>query len=92
LQSLGHDLTRIRGDRDALPSDLNAFDAVISYGGPHAFDEAQYVRDEVAWAKRWVAADKPWIGFCLGSQILAHALGAEVGPRADGLHEIGSAG
>jgi GMP synthase (glutamine-hydrolysing) len=33
--------------------------------------------------------EKPYLGLCLGSQLLAHSHGGKVGPHPEGLHERG---
>ncbi len=74
---------------DALPA-LDAFDLLIIMGGPMGvYDEQEY-----AWLapeKRWIAeaitAGKRALGICLGAQLIAAALGANV--RRNPCKEIG---
>lgn len=61
---------------------------VVVLGGPMGVYEADRhprLRDEMAMLERAVATDKPVLGICLGSQLLAAALGARVyrGPRKE---------
>lgn len=66
--------------------------AAVVYGGTEnlSVDEARpYIRREIDWIGRWVAEDRPFLGICLGSQLLARALDARVAPHPEGLHEIG---
>ena len=80
-----------RADED-LPEPDGRHVGAIVYGGPHSVNETKahpYMRRELDWAGHWVDAGKPYLGFCLGGQILAHALGARVGPHPRGLHEMG---
>jgi GMP synthase (glutamine-hydrolysing) len=43
-----------------------------------ANDELAFLRDEIEFIQRCVAAGKPVLGLCLGSQLLAKALGGSV--------------
>lgn len=77
---------------DALPSPADGVDAAIVYGGVQSandHDTKDYIRRELDWIGQWVATNKPFLGICLGSQLLAHALGARVAPHPEGLHERG---
>ncbi len=75
-----------------LPEPGEAYAGAIIYGGPQPATETArypYLKDEMDWIGRWLASSKPFLGICLGAQLLAHRLGARVGPHADGLHEFG---
>ncbi len=75
---------------DVLPDPLSdAFDAVVVYGGAQSANDDGYIQDEVEWIRTWVEADKPFMGFCLGAQLLSLAFGGEVRPHPTGLYEIG---
>ncbi|MDA8425506.1 MAG: type 1 glutamine amidotransferase [Treponema sp.] len=61
--------------------DPAAFDALLVYGGSmSAYDEARHpwLLAELRHLEAWLAAGKPVLGICLGSQLLARALGAAV--------------
>lgn len=78
-------------DGEALP-DPAGYAAAVIYGGAQMVDQAaelDYLRDELRWIERWLRDDKPLLGICLGGQLLAHSLGAPVGPHPEGLSEIG---
>ena len=80
------------GRGDALPEPRDDHLGALVYGGTENLsrDEARpYLRAEIDWIGRWVDEDKPYIGFCLGGQLLARALGAGIAPHPDGLHQIG---
>ncbi|MES3008537.1 MAG: type 1 glutamine amidotransferase [Pseudomonadota bacterium] len=81
-------LTRFYAN-DAIPA-LNEVDLLVIMGGPMSVnDEATlpWLRDEKRFIAEAIAAGKAVIGICLGSQLIASALGARVYP---GLHkEIG---
>ncbi len=77
---------------DVLPGHGGDYAAVVVYGGIQSVNDAErhaYLRAELDWIRRWIADDRPYLGLCLGGQLLARALGARVGPHPAGLHEIG---
>jgi GMP synthase-like glutamine amidotransferase len=60
------------------------FDGVIALGGPPNVtedDRYPYLTALKALIRDWLAEGKPYLGFCLGHQFLAHVLGGEVGPQ-----------
>lgn len=66
---------------DTLPTDPDGIDAIISMGGPmNVYEEDKYpfLADETAFLKQAIDADKPVLGICLGAQMIAKALGAQV--------------
>jgi GMP synthase (glutamine-hydrolysing) len=63
---------------------------LVVLGGPMNVDEVArhpFLRPEVEWIREAVAEGVPVLGVCLGSQLLAKALGARV--YASGVKEIG---
>jgi GMP synthase (glutamine-hydrolysing) len=75
---------------DPLPETLAEHAGVIVFGGPmSANDSDDYVRREIEWSAVPLKEDKPFFGICLGAQILARALGAEVGHHPEDLVEVG---
>lgn len=63
------------------PEDALGYQAIIVMGGPMGvYDEAEYpfLRDEQHFLRRAMAQHVPLLGICLGSQLLAKALGARV--------------
>ena len=66
---------------DQLPADLNDIDAVVSLGGPmNVYEEEKYpfLKDEDIFLKKVLEQDVPFLGICLGSQLLAKAAGGSV--------------
>ena len=72
---------------DAVPADLGAGEILIVMGGPMGVSDAgdarfPYLAPELALLEKLVARDRPVLGICLGSQLLARAAGARVYPAA----------
>ncbi len=77
------ELVTVELDEGARPPDWRAFDAVLAMGGPMSVnDEAEHpwLVEEKALVRDAVAAGRGFLGVCLGSQLLASALGARVYP------------
>ena len=65
---------------------------VVVFGGAGSANDCgdfAWVRDELAFIERCLAASVPFFGICLGAQMLARVLGARVAPHPDGLVEVG---
>lgn len=80
------------GRGEPLPSPDAGFAAAVVYGGAENLSEIHercYLHDEIDWIQRWAGDGRRLLGICLGSQLLARALGARVRKHPDGLHEIG---
>lgn len=57
------------------------YDALILLGGSprvHEEDRYAFLREEKRLIRAWMTIDKPCLGFSLGHQLLAEALGAEI--------------
>jgi GMP synthase-like glutamine amidotransferase len=66
---------------DRLPPKLDGTEAVVCLGGPmnvYEEDRYPYLKDEIQLIGEVVAKKIPFIGICLGSQLLARAGGAVV--------------
>jgi len=91
LQAQGYELD-IRRPRfgDALPKSLEGHAGAIIFGGPmSANDEDEWLRTEMEWIKVPLREGKPFLGICLGAQMLARHLGHRVSPHPDGKWEVG---
>jgi GMP synthase (glutamine-hydrolysing) len=74
----------------SLP-DAQDIDLLIMMGGPQSplqMGEFGYLRDEISLVAKVIEQRKPVIGFCLGSQLIAEALGA--GTRRSPEKEVGT--
>ena len=92
LASFGQPSRVIRANKgEPFPDDVETLAGVVSFGGPQSAndDHIDYVRAELDWIPRVIAAGVPMLGICLGSQMVARTLGARVAPDPDGLYEFG---
>lgn len=66
---------------EKLPRDLSGLEAVVSLGGPmNVYEETEYpfLKDEDVFLKKVLVKELPFLGICLGSQLLAKAAGGRV--------------
>jgi GMP synthase (glutamine-hydrolysing) len=92
LQHMGFSLDiRCPALGDALPPTLEYHSAAIVFGGPMSANDDQFdfIRTELCWIPHVLAAGKPYLGICLGAQLLARTLGARVASHPEGIREIG---
>ena len=64
-----------------VPKDMKGAGGLILMGGPQGVYEADqhpYLKDEMRFIESALKEDRPVLGVCLGSQLLAAALGAKV--------------
>ncbi len=62
--------------------ELDPYDCLVVLGGGANVDQEEefpFLVDEKKAIRRSLAEDRPYLGFCLGHQLLADALGAKVG-------------
>src|SRR5712691_485050 len=91
LKSRGYHLD-IRRPRygDPLPDTLAAHAGAVIFGGPQsANDTEEFVRREIDWIGVPLTEKKPFLGICLGAQMLARNLGTRVSYHPDGQVEVG---
>ena len=70
----------------ATPPSLDAYDAVMLFGGAmHVDQEAHHpwLREEEQYVRALLDRRVPLLGVCLGGQIIAKAAGARVAPAAE---------
>lgn len=75
---------------DPLPETLARHAGAVVFGGPmSANDPDEFVRRETDWLSVPLKEEKPFLGICLGAQMLVNHLGGTVEGHRDGLVEIG---
>ncbi len=79
----GHNLTTIELDEgERIPKDINQFDAMFCMGGPmDTWMEKQYpwlIEEKKRINEFVVELEKPFLGFCLGCQLLGEVIGGKV--------------
>ena len=91
LKRRGHALD-VRRPRygDPLPETLEDHAGAVIFGGPmSANDQDDFIRREIDWIAVPLKEGKPFLGICLGAQMLAHHLGGRVYTHPEGHAEIG---
>ncbi|RCW25927.1 GMP synthase (glutamine-hydrolysing) [Ciceribacter lividus] len=75
---------------DALPETLAGHSGAVIFGGPmSANDPDQFIHDEIEWISIPLKEKKPFLGICLGAQIMVRNLGGKVSSDRNSLVEIG---
>lgn len=75
---------------DLLPETMAGHSGAITFGGPmSANDTTDFIRREIDWLAVPLKEKKPFLGICLGAQMLAHHLGSRVYRHPDGHAEVG---
>lgn len=91
LQDHGFDLDIRRPPLgEELPETLDEHAGVVIFGGPmSANDTDEFVWRETDWLSVPLREDKPFLGICLGAQMLVNHLGGRVAGHHEGQVEIG---
>jgi GMP synthase (glutamine-hydrolysing) len=93
LKAKGYELDiRCPSNSDELPATMDSHDGVVVFGGPMSANDSEtlpFIRTELDWIPTALESGKPYLGICLGAQLLARVLGAQVKPHPDCLTEIG---
>ena len=77
---------------EPLPESLAEHRGVVVFGGPMSANdchELDFIRTEIDWLALPLKSSTPFLGVCLGAQLLARQLGVQVTPHPQGLVEIG---
>lgn len=95
VADLGYDIDRRCPNLgDPLPVTMDEHEAVVIFGGPQSANDrdskdAPGIRVELDFIPQVLDSGKPFLGICLGAQMLAHVLGGRVGPHPEGFIEAG---
>jgi len=75
---------------DPLPETLEHHAGAVIFGGPmSANDPDDYIKQEIDWIGVALKEEKPYLGVCLGGQMLAKHLGSRVDLHPEEMVEIG---
>jgi GMP synthase (glutamine-hydrolysing) len=84
----GFNLTILNSQSNLIPTDLTSYSGIIILGGPMSvYDNYVFLKNEQKLIKKAVDMNIPTLGICLGSQLIAEAMGGKVYPG--NLKEIG---
>lgn len=92
LSELGYPVETLRANKgQPLPERVAEYAGFVSFGGPQSAndDHIDYIKAELDWVPHVAAQNVPFLGVCLGAQIVARSLGARVAPHPEGLYEFG---
>jgi GMP synthase-like glutamine amidotransferase len=95
MKAQGHTMHQVELDEGEAIPPLDGFDIMLVMGGPMDVweeDKFPWLRDEKIAIRDWVSAGRPYLGMCLGNQLLAEAMGGEValmtGPPEVGMSTV----
>jgi GMP synthase (glutamine-hydrolysing) len=77
---------------DSLPEDPESLAAVVFLGGAMSANddhEQAYLRTEYQWIEQVLGANRPFLGICLGAQMLARIVGGQVAPHQQEMTQVG---
>ncbi|MBM3645566.1 MAG: hypothetical protein FJX02_14650 [Alphaproteobacteria bacterium] len=92
LERRGYELHRLCPNLGCeLPEDVSDYAGVVIFGGPMSANDCNMdgIRRELEWIPKVADQGVPFLGLCLGAQLLARAAGGKVGPHPEGMVEIG---
>ena len=77
--------------REGLPSSMEEHDLAVIFGGPMSINDVnlKFIKQEIDWIDIVLKSNKPFLGVCLGAQMLVKNLGGEVKKNTDNEYEIG---
>ena len=76
---------------DKLPDNMDNHDLAVIFGGPMSINDVnqKYIKQDISWIDIVLKSNKPFLGICLGAQMLAKNLGGTVKKNNDNTYEIG---
>ena len=85
LEKRGYELHRLCPNLGCnLPEDMSDYAGVVIFGGPMSANDCGTlagIKCELDWIPKVVEAGVPYLGLCLGAQLLTRAVGGKVGGR-----------
>jgi GMP synthase (glutamine-hydrolysing) len=93
LEKRGYELHRLCPNLGCnLPEDMSDYAGAVIFGGPMSANDCGTlagIKCELDWIPKVIEAGVPYLGLCLGAQLLTRAAGGSVGPHPEGKIEIG---
>ena len=93
LEKRGYELHRLCPNLGCdLPEDMSDYAGVVIFGGPMSANDCGMlagIKCELDWIPKVIEAGVPYLGLCLGAQLLTRALGGRVSPHPEGKIEVG---
>ena len=76
---------------EKLPENMNEYNLAVIFGGPMSINDKNndFIKYEIDWINVALKSNKPFLGICLGAQMLAKNLGGNVNRCSDKSYEIG---
>ncbi len=90
LLDRGFDVSHVEAGIDSLAGPIEEADLLVVLGGPIGVGDAEafpFLGEEISALRNRLGSARPTLGICLGAQLMAAAMGAEVRPT--GRNEIG---
>src|SRR5215475_8577507 len=79
FRSEGYKIKTVQAPSDHLPEDLEEYSAVVILGGPMSvYERLAYLEEEQSLIRNAISKNIPLLGVCLGSQLIAEAIGGKV--------------
>jgi GMP synthase (glutamine-hydrolysing) len=86
FRSDGFQIEEIKAQEHPIPINPDQYSAIVILGGPMAvYDNLGYLKREQELIRKAVRKEVPVLGICLGSQLIAQAIGGKVykGPKKE---------